>query len=283
VVRDRLQLGPGVPDLRALGVAEVGELLDDGRLPSPRAVEMARDGAGSLVRMPLPGTVGPDGRRGEKPRGAGTGWMRLRRWSDGSLAELLRARFTQPRSASLAERAWNVACHLRAHGVGTPDLLAVGAWGAGLVSRRSFLLTRELDGFESLERWLNEELSDGARRRGAIAVGSALGKVLASGAVLPRLDARSLFLSIEPDAAACLAESGGPRRNRMPSVVVTALEDARIDARDPVGRARDLLARLDASVRGEGLERQRWRVLVHAARGARLDRAERRRLVRELR
>jgi hypothetical protein len=285
MTRERIQLGPGVPDLRALGVADVGELLD-GELA--RAVEIARDGAGSLVRVPLPGTVGADGRRGESPRGAGTGWLLLRRWRGGAVAELLRARFTPPRSASLAERAWNVACHLRAHGVGTPDLVAVGARGAGLVSKRSFLLLRELDGYESLERWLAEDLSAAARRRGAVSIGSALGKVIACGVALPRLDARSLFLSIEPDAATCLAEDGGPKKNLMPSIVIGALEGARIGASEPLRRAAELLGALDASVRALGsaggavasneMARLRLRVLARAARGAGLAPAQRRRL-----
>jgi len=291
MARERIQLGPGVPDLRALGVAEVGELID-GDLE--RAMEIAGDGAGALWRLPLPGTVGADGRRHEKPRGAGTGWMRLRRWSDGSWAELLRARFTEPRSASLAERAWNVACHLRANGVGTPDLVAVGARGGGLVSRRSFLMLRELDGFETLERWLAQEISLPSRRRGAIAIGSALGKVLRAGCVLPRLDARTLHLSIEPDVAACLAESGGEKRNRMPSVVVSALEDARIDAAAPRRRARELLRLLDAEarraaasstapvLRGRTLERLRLAAFLRATRVAGLARAERRALFVEL-
>src|SRR5262245_17823897 len=269
---ERVELAPGVPDLRALGVAAVADLLDEERLPGARAEVVERDARGSLVRFPLPGTAGPDGRRGGPPRGAGTGWLVLRRWSDAPLPALLRARFTAPRSASLAERAWNVACHLRAHGVGTPDLVAVGARGAGLVSRRSFLVLRELDGYEPLARWLALALSPAARRRGAEAVGRALGRILAAGVVLPRLDARSLWLSIEPDTGGdpCLAESGGPRKNLLPSVVVTALEDAGLDARDPEGRAAALLGVLDAAARAAPAATAHLcaRAAVHALRGA---------------
>jgi hypothetical protein len=277
MTRQRLQLAPGVPDLGALGVAALDELLDERRLPG-RAEVLERDARGSLVRYPLPGTAGADGRRGGKPRGAGTGWLVLRRWRGAPLFALLRARFTRPRSASLAERAWNVACHLRAHGVGTPDLVAVGAAGAGLVSRRSFLVLRELDGYESLERWLALDLSDAARRRGAEALGRALGRILAAGVVLPRLDARSTFLSIEPDPGAgnaCIAESGGPPQNRLPSVAVTALEDARLDARDPAGRTAALLGSLAPAARAA--PHLCARAALRAARGAGLDRAARRR------
>lgn len=278
MAKDRLQLAPGVPDLRALGVAGLAELLDEERLPGARAEVVERDATGSVVRYPLPGTVGPDGKRGDRPRGAGTGWLLLRRWRSAPLRALLSARFTAPRSASLAERAWNVACHLRAHGVGTPDLVAVGAEGAGVVSRRSFLLVRELDGYEPLARWLALDLSPAARRRGAEALGRALGRILAAGAVLPRLDARSVFLSIEPDladGAGCLAESGGPRKNLLPSVAVTAFEEARLDARAPERRAAQLLGALRASTQGSAAATPHLcaRVAARAVRGAGLERA----------
>jgi hypothetical protein len=283
MARERIRLAPGIPDLGALGVASAAELFDEAFLPGPRAELLERGARGSRLRYPLPGTSGPDGRRADRPRGAGTGWLVLERWRTASLAELLRARFTAPRSASLAERAWNVACHLRAHGVATPEPVAVGAAGAGLVSRRSFLLLRELDGYESLARWLDLELSSASRRRGAESLGRALGRLAGSGIELPALDPRSIHLSIEPDLAdgACQAESGGPPKNRWPSIAFSALAGARLTRAEPAPRLARLLARLDAELRlaPAATPRLRLRAALRAAQGLGLDRSKRRALL----
>ncbi|MEM7307569.1 MAG: lipopolysaccharide kinase InaA family protein [Planctomycetota bacterium] len=282
----RVQLAPGVPDLAALGVDDAVELLAVDRLPSRGSV-LASGERESLVRYPLPGTVGPDGRRGGKPRGAGTGWLRLQRFHRSSLGELVRVRFTAPRSLSLAERAWNVACHLRAHGIGTPELLAVGAGEGGLFARASFLVTRELDGHETLERWLGEALSPAARRKGALALGHALGQILAAGVVLPELGPRSLHLSIEadePEGHACEhgpePGEGGPRKNRMPSVAVSAFGGARVAPGGLAARAAALAEGLLAGWEPPASAGWRFaaRVLVAAARVAGLERDARARL-----
>lgn len=243
----RIRFAPGVNGLRALGVQSIEELLDPDRLPFERSETLERTPDTSLVRY----------------RERGGDWLRLRRYTGGSFARRLAARVTAPRSESLAERAWNLACHLRAAGVGTPELVAVGSRGRGPVARDSFLLTREPDGFETLPQWLAQDLSPRARRLGATSVGLALGKLLRAGVELPVLRAEHVLVSIEPDddkvAAAAPAGEGAdhgheldhghehgsgpcgldpdaPPPNRMPSVVITALEGGRI-RRGPTARA----------------------------------------------
>ncbi len=274
----RFRLADDVPELRSLGVDDAGELLGPDALPGERATRLEGDEHRSLVRMPLPGTKGDDGRRCGKPLGAGTGWLRLRRYHGGRWPELLSARFTHPRSLSLAERAWNLACHLRAHGVGTPDLVAVGARGSALVARESFLVTRELDGHETLAQWARLDLSPEARRRGVVALGCALANLFRSGVVLPRLDARTIHLSIEPDGPveSCHGPTVAPP-NRLPSVVVSALDGGRAHANPPVSWALELLLCLQrelADAGGVGW-RARARCLLLALKGTRVPRAER--------
>ena len=287
--RARLRLAPGVPNLAALGVDRVALLLGPDGMPDARARRVWDGPGGSVLRYPLPGTPGEDGRRRGRPGGAGTGWLRLRRFHGGGWMRHLAARLTAPRSASLAERAWNLACCVRAAGVGTPELMAVGSAGQGLLARRSFLVTRELEGYEDLATWLAQPLSPAARAKGARALGAALGKLLGAGLVLPELGPAGLFLSIEADepgwaGTACADHgSGGPRKNRLPSVVVGSFASGRLSRADLEGRARDLLARL---WRGLDAERPPWRLgartLVHAARAAGLSAAARRRLWRAL-
>lgn len=255
--------------MSALGVAAADELLEPAALAGPQASTQERPD-GDLVRYPRPGSMG-------------LGRLSLRRWRRVSPRSLMQARFTCPRSTSLAERVWNIACHLRSHGVGTPDLVAVGARGGGLFCSRSFLVTRELEGYETLRRWLAEDLGPLARRRGAVALGHTLARLLRSGAVLPALDDASVHLSIEADEGhgeGCLAESGGPQKNRMSSVAVSALEGARIVEGRLEQRASTLLQGLDDSTRRSTAVTWRWRarVLVLAVSGAGLDRSARRRL-----
>ena len=100
----------------------------------------------SLFRLPLPGTPLDDGGPlTSPPKGSGTGWVRLLRFDGGPKRRLWSARFTHPRSASLAERRWNLVCVLRAAGVVTPEPLAVVAEGSAVTSPRSAIVWREAE------------------------------------------------------------------------------------------------------------------------------------------
>ena len=207
--------------------------------------------------------------------------MVLERWSAPPWSALLRSRLTHPRSASLAERHWNLLCHLRAHGVGTPQPLAVGASGAGLVSRRSFLVTREVAGYSPLPDWLDSERRERERRRGLRAVGALLARLFDARVFLPRLALAHLALiESEPDSgpdAACSgtrpSEAGGLRRRRNPSVVLTEVEGGEIRGELAATEIAAMLRALDQGARGVA-ERDRWR----AARGALANLSRERRL-----
>src|SRR6185503_10072654 len=103
----------------------------------------------------LTGRVGP----------LGTGWLWLTVERRTPWTELVAARCTHPRSASLAEREWNLLCHLRANGVGTPEPLLVGTRGAGPLARCSFLLVRALEEGAPLQRYLRTDGIGAERER----------------------------------------------------------------------------------------------------------------------
>jgi hypothetical protein len=182
----------------------------------------------------------------------------LERWRRPALRELLDARLTAPRSESLAEREWNLLCHLRAHGVGIPELLAVGALGRGPVARRSFLVVREPERMVRLDRWLAMDVSVERRARGLASVEATLVALARMGARLPRLAPEDLWLSAEEAVTGEGAESdcgahaladlrassalGKLRRNRAPGVVVARAWGGRVGA----GAQAEILAELRA-------------------------------------
>lgn len=270
---DRLKLDPELTGLAGLGVERSAQLLGAEPWDCPRleVLEPAGGNRPERLRFPLPGTPDrPGGAPTGLPAGSGTGWVVLERWHAAAWFALLRARFTQPPSASLAERHWNLLCHLRAHGVGTPEPLCVGARGAGVVSRSSFLVTRELEDYEPLADWLARETRPLERALGLFAVGAMLAKLLGAGVQLPELGPEHLFLSeIEAEEGSCSFRAtplpDGLTRNRLPSVVLTNVRGGslrRLTARD----AARLLDRLDA--RGLALEvPERRRILSRALRG----------------
>lgn len=180
----RVKLAPGVPDWNSLGLADPAALLAGADWPRGSEPLASADGV-DRRRTPLPGTVHADGRRNGKLAGVGTGWLHVTRWTRPALGELLRARFTQPASISLAERAWNLACALRAAGVSTAEPLAVVSEVRPVAARRSILVTRELEKLSPLGAWLGR--FDGPRDRRLLskAVGSLLGRLAGSG-VRPR-------------------------------------------------------------------------------------------------
>lgn len=274
----KLRLAPGVVDLASLGDApaeawlraDAGDLNARATAASPDPARAGRRGEQHL-RLPLPGTPGADGRRLEPPRGSGTGWLHLHRYAAGG-ARALAARLTAPRSSSLAARHWNLICHLRAQGVGAPELVLLGeaAGGPGHSGHSarsgqwgSFLVTRELAGFTPLSELLADSVSEvlRGRRRALIlrSVGLALRGLFRSGAWLPELGLAEILVQVteSTDTDACglrelesLREDGrtlralGLRRRRLPAVAFTGFRRGRLlTAIGPRRRAR-LLASL---------------------------------------
>jgi hypothetical protein len=143
----RVTLAPGIDSLSALGASEPEALLGGVALLDEARMEQLEEGPGwTLFRLPLPGTPLDDGGPlTSSPRGSGTGWVRLLRFDGAPKRRLWSARFTHPRSASLAERRWNLVCVLRGAGVVTPEPLAVVAEGSAVASSRSALVWREAD------------------------------------------------------------------------------------------------------------------------------------------
>ncbi len=157
--------------------------------------------------------------------------------------ELWRARFSHPRSASLGERAWNVFCHLAAHGVGTADLLAVGAAGKGLMASTSFLVVHPPKLGETLAVWRAGGLSDSEREAGERALGYALRRVARAGVRLPQASAETVWLT--PNAGDHDCGPDGEGGVPLPGVVFTDVADARVgQPREPVELDLELAARL---------------------------------------
>ena len=215
------------------------------------AARPASGGGGrTRLRYPLPGTPDATGRRRERPAGAGTGWVVLDRWNASPLRPLLRSRLTDPRSASLAERAWNLLCHLRVfRGGGARAPSRSVRRGNGLVSRDSFLVTRDAEGFVPLPTWLERMRAPAFRRRGLVALGRMLANLVRSGTLLPELDAERIGVYVPrvlEGESSC--DSAGPdpakRRNRLPGVMVTDVSHGSLRSELSDDEVRAMLARV---------------------------------------
>ena len=260
-------LAPGVPDLGALGAKSPGALLGTGEPleGEPRAVNLPATGGSLRLRLPLPGTQLEGQRRSGQPRGAGTGWMELVRYAHAGLGQRLRARFTHPRSTSLAEREWNLLCHLRAAGVSTPEPLAVAWAGGGALKARSALVVRALDGFRPAPDVLRGLPPSASRRQTLRALGLFLGRLLRSGVELPDLCAEHLQIAsaqmtrAESSADACGLEQvlgarakspvppvPGMAWRELPEVALASVEGGRLH---PGGLAPALVAQLRSRLR----------------------------------
>jgi hypothetical protein len=219
----RVYLDPKVPDLAALGFADADEVLTRDSFARGRAEATGEPGRSRLI-LPLPGTpAGDGGPLAGRPGGAGTGWIVLDRWQRASWRGALGLRFSAPRSASPAERAWNLYCHLRAHGIGTPEPLAVGARGSGLVAPASFLVTRELTGYVPCDTWFGNARLPEVRRRGIEALGLAFARLRHARVFLPRLARAHVLLSLSELSAQACADQAPPqglRLRRLPSVAI---------------------------------------------------------------
>ena len=283
-------LAPSIPDLRALGARDPDDLLGrGGALAEERRARVLLDEPGrEVLRCPLPGTPDPGGSLRGRPEGAGTGWVELHRYSGAGIREGLRARFTAPRSTSLAERDWNLLCHLRGHGVATPEPLAVARTGAGPFSRRSVLVVRSLEGFQPARVWLARRHQPAERRRGLRALGLFFRRLAVIGIELPRLAPDQLLLSTEDPSSPAAAQDAcgleqvlsarsdvhgsaprvaGPEGElswrRLPEVALADVRGARLAARAGTAGRVDTglvvrnLARLADEVDGDPRDRRR--------------------------
>ncbi|MDA1264884.1 MAG: hypothetical protein O2816_07390 [Planctomycetota bacterium] len=276
-----------VPDLSALGARAAEDLLGTGaaleteaqaeRLPAEDGVE--------VLRVPLPGTL-----RG-RPRGAGTGWVLLRRFHAAPLRARLAARFQHPRSDSLASREWNLYCALRAAGVVTPAPMALAHEVHPFFAKRSALVLRDLEGVRDARTWFAETDDPLARRRACLSLGLTLARLRAGNFDLPRLASRLGVLPEDdadrPDAAddACgleqilaartrsprgeaLGFARGLRWRRLPEIVVTDAAGGRIraaaqranldDLRSTFALSRSELRRVVFATTHDAEQRRRW-------------------------
>ncbi len=209
----RIVLAPGLPGIAALGASRFEDLLGIGGALSEEARGrlVHGDEESVLLRVPLPGTPDesdPSARLTSRPRGAGTGFVYVRRYHAARPGRLFESRFTPPRSESLAAREWNLLCHLRRQGIGTPEPLAVGGERAAFFARRSFLVTRELTATLPVEAWLAEHRTLEHRRRAARAVGNLCARLHRARVDLPRLVPDHVHLAEESADRASLALAG---------------------------------------------------------------------------
>ncbi|MBM3991676.1 MAG: hypothetical protein FJ298_11795 [Planctomycetes bacterium] len=269
MARSFLKLAADVPCLEALGVRELDDLFAE----PPRTVTAQRARlVGACYVVPLPGTPDEAGRQHEKPRGAGTGLLHVERFGRGGWPGLS-ARLTHPRSASLAARAWNLACHLQAHGVATPQLVALAERGASVFGAESVLVTRALAGFVSLREFLRTTDKRSERRRALHSLALTFVHVERCGARLPATNADNVM--VQRDDEDCVAikivnlhseqallRERGLSRSRLPSVALTSFAGGSLRrSRSPAEREAWLVA-LDRDVGTALSRRERLEFLV---------------------
>ncbi len=237
--RGRVKLAGGLAGIQALGVENAEELFEPSRLVAGRATVLEQDESFLRARFPLPGTPDARGRLTGRPSALGTGWAVLSLWRAAPVSACLRARLTRPRSASLAEREWNLLCHLRRQGIGTSEPLAVGARGERFLARDSFLVTRELEGALPITSWLAGEPAGPGRALGLEALGHALARLARSGVSLPRLAPEHLWLTPagEGECAPGLAVPEGLHRKRLPGVALSEVRDGSLGGSSNKGLA----------------------------------------------
>jgi hypothetical protein len=282
-----------VPDLHALGAREFEDLMGEtGALEGETPEGLVSTGEHrSVLRYPLPGTVHRAGEKRALPRGAGTGFVYLTRWTGGGLGARARARLVAPRSSSFAARAWNLLCHLREHGVGTAEPLAMGEEPAALFAARSFLATRELDGMLPLPEYLAHHADPAARRRLGEALGLFLSRIAVARVELPRLSPEHVFVSRTVGGDGCAAnqlQEFQARRARgtalpvraLPELALASVEGGRLLEREGPELRASLLGRLAAGLDPAwGATRRELLRVAHHSAGAGADRAARRRLL----
>jgi hypothetical protein len=243
---ERLRWASAGLTVGALGLESADPLFAPSADSLPRLEVLERIPHRTRLCFALPGSPDARGNLTGRPGPLGTGllWLTVYR---GDVGEHLRARFTSPRSASLAEREWNLLCHLRAHGVGTPEPLLVGARGAGLFAAHSFLLVRAPEGAFPLPRWLRTDGIGAERERGLESLARALASLRRSNVELARLRAEHLWLTPSGSGECETHDHGGLRKNKLPGVTLVEVSGARLRTRPATGGA---LATLCADLAG---------------------------------
>lgn len=268
-VRGFLKLAPDVPSLEALGASSLDDLFAD----PPRTVTSDRARrAGERWIVPLPGTPDDDGRKHEKPRGAGTGLLHVQRFDSGGFAGF-RARFTQPRSSSLAARHWNVMCHLQAHGLATPQLVALAERGVSPLGRESVLVTRDLEGFVSLRTFFETVTKSADRRRALHSLELTLLQLERAGVSLPGITLDTLL--VQRDDEDCVAlkivnlqseqmllKERRLGRTRLPAIAFTSFVDARFVRSQGPAERHELVRSLANAAGALVTRRERLELLV---------------------
>ena len=282
-----LRLAPDVPDLAGLGAECFEDLMGwtEGLVGGPRA-ELLQEGAGwRLWRVPLPGTPDAAGKVTERPRGAGTGWIRIKRFEGGGIVRAMGARFGQPRSSSFAGREWNLLCRLREEGVPSPEPLAVGEVSAPLFSPASVLVTRELEDVQPIGAWLEERPDARNRARLSRALGVFFRRLFQAGVSPLSLTPASIVVGTEdpnepPDCAFVQLAPKAEKELRfgdLPDVCLVDVPAGLAQAELKTGDALGVLSSVGASMTGASA-RERHRVLYGAClRG--LSRGDRRELL----
>lgn len=222
---------PGI-DLSALGLVSSAALFAPSCALSARAEALAEGAGRAWWRFPLPGTSDARGNLTGRPGALGTGWLWLTVFRPAGWRAPLVARFSAPRSASLAEREWNLLCYLRARGIGTPEPLLVGARGNGPFARHSFLLVRALEDAFPLPRYLRTDGVGAERERTLRALGLALQLLARAGVELPEFSAEHLWLT-PSGSGECETETPGPRKNKLPGVALASVAGGRFTSDPP--------------------------------------------------
>ena len=240
---ERLKWAVPAGSLAALGLSSSAELFAPSAALSSRVEVLADTPARLWLRFPLPGTSDARGNLTGRPGALGTGWLWLSVFRPAGWRAPLTARFTPPRSASLAEREWNLLCHLRARGIGTPEPLLVGARGNGPCARHSFLLVRALEDAFPLPRYLRTDGVGPERERALRALALTLQLLARSGTELPELSAEHLWLT-PSGSGECETETTGLRKNKLPGVALSSVAGGRFVARSPARALARIAARL---------------------------------------
>ena len=268
-----IRLAPDVPDLAGLGADCFEDLMGwtEGLVGGPRA-ELLEEGPGwKLWRVPLPGTPDEAGKVTERPRGAGTGWIRIKRFEGGGFRRAMGARFREPRSSSFAGREWNLLCRLREEGVPTPEPLAVGEVSAPLFSPASVLVTRELEDVQPLVAWLEERPDTRNRARLSRALGVFFRRLFQAGVSPLTLTPGSIVVGTEDpsEPSDCALVQLAPKTEKelrfgdLPDVCLVDVPAGLNQAELETGEALGVLSEVGAHLQGASV-RERHRVLFGA-------------------